>query len=496
MSYSPSIGDVVLVCRFAYSTCARFYKAPDEFQEIASDCRNIAGILKQVDQQSKDRWAPMNRSERSQRAMRNALADCYTTLQQLDEQLQKYNSLGTAAPKAAERLRYITHNFTPILERLRQRRGDIEAQLSIGTNDVVGRIYKAIRELAADMKAGRRESTIVVGNIDDGNLNEDTWTVITRELEYDHIPAQELEAHRSEIEPFVQQMRREGAFEEDPPSALAYTEISPWDSVTEIGPSVSVPSPAHQSHKSAISLDGVDTLSTFRSVPIWDISYRTIFNPSLNAKGVRIPGTFDVWELARLSWSLQRICTNGLRGISDTQKLALETLGAILTEMDPVLLLCMAESSTDKEYWNNHSTSINYERISDKWSSKIPMSFVDVGKSTLRAFRDIHSEITRFQAHPSPAKPMMLEPASKSSKFSLLRRSKSAAKLTSDSGTSSTTSFFSKSPLKFEFRKITAGFGRFANGEYCNTVEPGPEEWAKIVASEVVGLRHFFGELR
>jgi len=279
--------------------------------------------------------------------MLTCITECNTTLHLLSDRLQQYKSLATATPKALERVKYITVNFLPLRDRLRQDHDKINAQLHLGTNDVVGRIYQTILKIAADMRAGRRERTIITGTNDD---QDDTWTVITREMQLEDISPEDLEAHRAEFEPYVLQLQREGAFNENALDGRDQEEIYPGDSVTEVNSQTNHLSFAYQ-RASSIATSDLLSISNFRGVPIYEISRRTIFNPNINSKGVYTPDSFDVWELARLSWSLQRRCTTGIPGINENQEVALRAMVDHLTRQDPILLLLLAESSTKKSFW-------------------------------------------------------------------------------------------------------------------------------------------------
>lgn len=476
MSYTPSIGDIVLVCQFAWTTYSNFHNATSEFKEIARDCKDIHRVLAQVDEQRKDRWSPMNRSSESKVAMLTCITECNTTLHLLSDRLQNYKSLGTATPKALERVRYITENFVPLRDRLRQDRDKINTQLNLGTNDVVGRIYQAILKIAADMRAGRRERTIIAGPNDD---QEDTWTVITREMQLEDISSQDLEAHKAELEPYVQRLQREGAFDESALDGGDQEEIYPEDSITEVGSPISRLSFARQRPSSRTTSDLL-SISHFGGVPIYEISYGTIFNRNITAKGVPRPDTFDVWELARLSWSLQRRCANGIPGIREDQEGALRNMVDHLTRQDPVLLILLADSSTKKSFWARMANMEPHWRNSRPFSS---FSFLHVGRSALRRLKEIDEQVSLFQSRPNPAisaevtqtQGSMLQMPSKRSIFSL-RRSTSAK----------ITSLFSAKASRIRppnFRKI----------DDILSEAPGPEEWEEIVYDNSLGISHFWG---
>jgi hypothetical protein len=466
MSYSPSIGDIVLVCQFAWTTFSNFKNAPSEFEEIARDCKDIHRVLALVHEQCKDRWAPMNRSSQSRAAMQTCITECNTTLHLLSDRLKNYESLGSATPKALERVKFITVNFMPLCNRLRQDRDKINAQLHLGTNDIVGRIYHTILKVAADMRAGRRERTIISAPNDN---QEDTWTVITREMQ---------------LEPYVQQLQREGAFDESALDGRDQEEIYPSDSITEVNSQISNLSFAHHGPSSRATSDKT-SISNFRGVPIYEISYGTIFNPNINVKGIPIPDTFDVWELARLSWSLQRRCTTGIPGIREDQKTALRATVDHLTKQDPVLLLILAKSSTEKSFWT---------QLDKMKPRKDCQSFLQAGRAALRTLNHIDTQVSLFQSRPNAAisaeaiqtPHTTLQTRSKRSVFSL-RRSKPATKIITGSATSFTPS------LPFTHLLTLGAYMERVPIRDRDYQEPGPKEWERIIYYDCLAISQFFG---
>ncbi|KAK5006199.1 hypothetical protein LTR60_006037, partial [Cryomyces antarcticus] len=202
---------------------------------------------------------------------------------QLDDKLSRLKSLGTATPDAVERIRYMATEWQPLRERLdkitRRRR-----TVDHWTNDIVGLVYQKLQELSLDIKAGRKTSTVTSSTYNDHDDDDDTWAMVARELYLEGVPADALEARKDEFEPYIQEMRIEGAFNEDIPGDQDHTELTPEDSVS-ISES---PSPA----ECQISTDRY--LRMFGGGPIEEFSRGTIFNSSITTGGVRLSHGFDV----------------------------------------------------------------------------------------------------------------------------------------------------------------------------------------------------------
>jgi hypothetical protein len=304
--------------------------------------------------------------------MNKCLQKTSETLRLLDEQLAQYHSLGTNEKRVLQRAKYVTENFTELRARMQRDRSALDSLINVATNDVVGRIYKEVRHLAAAIRTKKNTSTIISGR--GGRDDEDTWTVIKSQIYVPDVTEVDLERLRPQIEPYALKLQREGAFDEE-----AQSEIRPYDSVTVVDSEYNAPSYAGTTKTVSGSLD------TLRSAPIEGLSYRTISNPGFNTKGYRRPGTFDLWKLADRCWTMQSICTRELSnaGRLDTTGSLLSELLNCLTKLNPALILSIADSSTDSQRIWYHWKSKGIARLlhSDLQFTYLPTSYTFMDKA-------------------------------------------------------------------------------------------------------------------
>jgi hypothetical protein len=400
MIFSPSIGDVALICSKAYDIIISFKQAPSEFKAISLEVEDLQSVLEDVKVQSQRAWSPLTRDEQRARSVQRCLSTTDEQLQELQGALDKYNSLGSNAPKLAERARYITENFDPIRERLRQRRQELDMQLSLSNSDVLGKILKIVHERAEDERKGNRRS-VVCGSED---ADEDAFTVVSQDLQRQNISKPDIDANKANIEAYIDELRQTGRFHRCPGS-----ELNPHDSVSEVGfnvpalttPTSSSPNPAP-----------LDPVAQFRGMAIRNVSYRTIFNPHLKSNMVREPDTFDVWSLAAKCLSLQQIITRDLLLIPEDERIHFSSILSVLSHFEPFLILTLADSSTDYDFWSRMRAVREYETVQgatvfsrntgdnehrrnqenlvDPWPHDL--SFDQVGEDLLRLLIAIHSE--------------------------------------------------------------------------------------------------------
>ena len=401
MVFYPSIGDVALICGKAYDIITSFKEAPAEFKAISLEIEDLHSVLEDIKVQSQRSWSPLTRDEQRARNVDRCLSTTNEQLQELQRALEKYNNLGSNAPKLAARARYVTEDFDPIREKLRQRRQELNTQLSLSHSDVLGKILKIVYERAEDERNGSRRSVVCGPEGED----EDAFTVVSQDLQRQNISMQDIDTFKPNIEAYIEELRQ---IERGPGS-----ELSPNDSVSEVGTNV----PALRIPKSSSLNEGLsDLVAQFRGVAMRDLSYRTIFNPHIKSNMVRKPNTFDVWGLAAICLSLQQKITQDLPRIPEDERQYFESMVRELSHFEPFLTLTLADSSTDDEYWSRiqavcefelaqranvlsgYTGDIDYYRnfVRVDTTSFYNMSFDQVGDNLLRLLFAIHNEHERM----------------------------------------------------------------------------------------------------
>lgn len=384
MAYSPSLGDIVLVCRFANTVWTKFRDASDDFRETTREIGSLALVLEDINLQSRAPWSPLHRNFQVASNMKACVAASKTKLDLLSEKMDKYNSLGTKAPKPAERALFITQNFNPLREELRRTRQDINTQLELCNTDALGRILKIISERAADEKAGRRQ-TIISGGGADG---DDVLSIVTEDLHRHRVPQSEIEIHKADIQAYVDDLRASNAFHQDD----GWTELNPSDSISQLNVATSVLTLVKPASHPSTAVTG--SIELFRGVSVHDVSYQTIVNPHTGLRGLPRPGTSDIWGMAEASWSLQRRLTGGIaQAIEVGFQVDLDGMARMLCTFDAILVIVLADSSTNGNFWPD---------MRETWTKR--KGFVDVhdyqlfGNALVKLLRGIDQQLDRWEA--------------------------------------------------------------------------------------------------
>ena len=271
---------------------------------------------------------------------------CQATLRKLLEKLGKCEQMGLR-----DRIKFIATDFEQLRQELRNHQQNISAQLHIGADNALGRLLEIVSKLAADIREGRRSTVITTRGKTIDDL-EETRTLVEVELRsVRDIPGNEIELHRPVVERYVQMLSERGGFEEPIPQRTIYPEIGPDDSASVLSETLSESSKSYRQHLTDASDSG---WPKHRGIPIDKISYETIFNPNVDSRGFPKPNTCNIWGLTSACWRLQALCAEKLKldvEGQDNEMSLLQDVSDALAKFAPVLLWCLANSSTNRNFW-------------------------------------------------------------------------------------------------------------------------------------------------
>lgn len=145
------------------------------------------------------------------------MQNCNGVLQQLSKLLIKYKSLGTASKKAWDRLRFGTENLQEIREKIMNHTSSLTLFLTTLGTGSLGRIEKKLDQLIEDVRAGRREDTVLTMADNDEDEAEAQWDMWKSELVDEGFTKVELEGHKQWIKAKLLELIESGVLHEQPP---------------------------------------------------------------------------------------------------------------------------------------------------------------------------------------------------------------------------------------------------------------------------------------
>lgn len=345
MSFAPSITDILELCKFAWNTTVKLKNAPSDLSEIAHECETYYQLLSQVDQELKDPFSPVQVDDNGRQFMQQYIPECSGTLYSLQLKCSKYEKMGVR-----ERVGFIAAEFGKPRQEMEKQRNNINLQMHFGTHNMLSLIFKQIYHLSKDVRAGRRctvvsgRGTAALSNVADPEAKDLIKEEVLRSAP--GLPVAAIDQNWQAIESYVEMLQARGGFDElynDAPTIL------PSDSISDVGERASSPR--------AMSSVGVTEMGWpdhYRGIPIEEASSWTILNPATDFVGHDRPDTCDIWGVAVACTKLRNLCMHRIRELDDPYggpAHSLRSLHELLCTFTPALLLTIARSSSDRDFW-------------------------------------------------------------------------------------------------------------------------------------------------
>ncbi|KAL9039388.1 MAG: hypothetical protein Q9214_004898 [Letrouitia sp. 1 TL-2023] len=158
--------------------------ASSEFEEVSHEVVALHTPIKELEDEARDPTSALSRAGSSRcKELSELLQNCKSVLTKLDTLLVKYQRLGTQSRRTAINL-FLT---------------------SLGT-DTLGRIERKVDEIVREIKAGKREPTLLsVSDEEDPTGAERKWDALKGELLEEGLTKPEVEAHRLAIRAKIQE---------------------------------------------------------------------------------------------------------------------------------------------------------------------------------------------------------------------------------------------------------------------------------------------------
>jgi hypothetical protein len=135
---------------------------------------------------------------------------------QLSKLLIKYKSLRTNRKRTWDKIRFVTENLQDVRQAIMTHTSSLQLFLTTLGTGSLGRIEKKLHELIADVRAGRREETVLTIADDDDDESEKQWNIWKSELVDDGFTKVELEGNKQWIKARILELIRNGDLQERP----------------------------------------------------------------------------------------------------------------------------------------------------------------------------------------------------------------------------------------------------------------------------------------
>ncbi|KAL3423938.1 dnaJ heat shock family protein [Phlyctema vagabunda] len=216
MSFGFSLGDFFAVGEFAWKVYKSCKGAGSAFTEVQNEVLGLHTALRELHDETENPDSIFNRTGAGKRNELGTLVrNCMGVLKDLNKLLIKYKSLGTSSKRTWDRVKFGAENLQEIRDRLLSHTSSLTLFLTTLGTGSLGRIEKKLDELIADVRAGRRERTILTIAGEDGDDDSETqWNILKSDLADEGVPRSDIERHKHWIKAKLTELVENGDLEE------------------------------------------------------------------------------------------------------------------------------------------------------------------------------------------------------------------------------------------------------------------------------------------
>jgi hypothetical protein len=231
-----------------YKTCKA---ALGEFQELSRELSSLHTILHELEDEAKIPTSLLNRRGSDRKPeLDKLLTNLSTTLKQIEDIVERYHSLGRDQKKTWDRVKFATKDLAELRSKVQSHINGINLFISSLSATSLARIEGLLDELVRDIKAGRKEPSIV--STDEDN-DEVAWDELERELVGDGITREDVKQHKEVIRDYLRRLIEENIGDFDPSDSFSLENNPDYSRHSNHDPAPPEQNPSNSSHSTPIS---------------------------------------------------------------------------------------------------------------------------------------------------------------------------------------------------------------------------------------------------
>ncbi|KAK5759173.1 hypothetical protein LTS12_010782 [Elasticomyces elasticus] len=224
MSFGFSPSDIVALINLASKAYQGWKKACGEYADVTASLDNLLIILTRIESETAKPESILVRSVDDATDLTRILASTLPTVRELNGVVKQYKSLslGKSREKNWDRIRFGIKDLTELRLKLNQHVIAITACLeTVGLGalsrierglETLPQIKHTIDALAADIRAGRREASVLTTYDDD---DKEVWRQFRRELIGEGMRSSTIHKYKPQIKDYLRTLAGTGLLEED-----------------------------------------------------------------------------------------------------------------------------------------------------------------------------------------------------------------------------------------------------------------------------------------
>ncbi|SMQ46901.1 unnamed protein product [Zymoseptoria tritici ST99CH_3D7] len=283
MSFGFSPSDIVTLVNLAHKTYRGWKTACGDYADITSSLDGLLVLLERIENEAEQPHTALIRSRKDRDNVRDIISACTATIQELSSIISRYRSLGLgkSREKNWEKICFGSKNLDSLKAKLVQHQSALSAYLSaVGLSSLTrieqdlhalpDRIQKTVDGLAAEIRAGRREGSVMTTYDDD---EKDVWRQFRRELIGDGMRSSFVHRYKPQIRRYLRDLADDGLLEEaelpaeDQGSSDAFPPASSGKSEDDSPALQSAPLPSHRYQATCVTDSSSDHESEQEACP-------------------------------------------------------------------------------------------------------------------------------------------------------------------------------------------------------------------------------------
>lgn len=219
MSFGFGVSDLVGISQLCWKVYKKCKDSSGNYAELSSEVAALNMVLKGTE----ELLSQQRLTTQQEVKLVTCRQGCEDVLNDLDRLLVKYESLGTKAQRAIDRVGFGMHDMNDIRLRLISNVSTLDA---FNNASSLARLENKMNLLIAEVRAGKREGSVVSHKTFDSSVQNDweTWEALRRELEDVGISPGIITERRQFIIAWFKEAIAAGKLEEDAPSDDAAAE--------------------------------------------------------------------------------------------------------------------------------------------------------------------------------------------------------------------------------------------------------------------------------
>ncbi len=223
MSFGFSPSDIVALIQITLKAYQGWKHACGEYADITGSLDSLLIVLKRIDVEASRPESVLTHGDNAKEELRSIIRTCDPTVRELHSIVVQYKSLSASRQRNWDRLRFGNKNLDGLRAKLILHISTITAYLETIGLGSLGRIEKdlgalpqlveIVDRLAADIRAGKREGTVLTTYEDD---EKEVWQQFRRELIGEGVRSSTVHKYKPQLKQYIRELAENGDLEENP----------------------------------------------------------------------------------------------------------------------------------------------------------------------------------------------------------------------------------------------------------------------------------------